>query len=238
MKKFTFLLAAVTVLAFIYATPAQAASPTVTVNGQGIITLEPDVANVSLGVETQNQDPLIAQNENSTLISAVMEALKAMGIDESDIQTSHFHMFPMQDWRDGWGQHIGYQVSHGIQVTVRDIETVGSVLTTATEAGANMSSNVSFGLLDDTAAYNQALELAIANARSKAQTMASALGSSLGTVVSVMETSSPFFMPSTRFAADMGMGMVVAEAAGASIPVQTGELSVTAMVSITFNLNP
>ena len=237
MKKFIFLFSLVALLSIANSTAVYAAeTATVTVNGEGVVTIEPDVAQVFLGVETQSEDAVAAQNQNSLIITEVMDALQALGISEDDIQTAHFNMFPMQDWRDGWGQHIGYQVSHGLQITVRDIDMVGYVLSTATGAGANMSSHVSFGLLDDTAAYSQALTLAIANAQTKAQTIAGALNISLGNVVHVVETSSPFFMPATRFASDMAMPM--AEAAGAGIPVQTGELTVVAMVSVTFNLVP
>ncbi|MCL2400794.1 MAG: SIMPL domain-containing protein [Defluviitaleaceae bacterium] len=209
-------------------------SNTIVVNGEGVISIEPDVARISLGAETQDNNPLTAQNRNSTIMSAVIDSLKALGIDESDIRTTNFSMHPIHDWRNNERVHRGYQVTNMINVTVRDLELIGSVLTAASEAGANLSTHISFGLLDGTSAYNQALALAVTNATGKAQAIAQSLGRTLGSAINVTESSTAHFMPRTAWSAEFdGLAMAVPQAAG-GVPVQGGELAVTAHVQITF----
>jgi len=238
MNKFIFLFV---FAMMVFASPVYAAEPAViSVSGEAAVTMEPDVAYISLGVETHDDSPLQAQTRNSSTMSDVIAAIRSMGIDESDIQTTHFFMHPLQDWSDGHGRIVGHQVSNIITVTVRDIDTVGAVLSAATEAGANMSSNVSFGLLDSDAAYNRALAQAIADATAKARTIAQALGHSLGDVLHVSEMGSMGAIPSFP----MGRGMMAFDsgfgfaATAAGVPVQGGELAIIARVHVTFAITP
>lgn len=228
MSKFLFLFA---VAFFVLATPVYAGE--ITVSGEGSVLIEPDMARVVLGVETQNQSALVAQTTNSETMTAVIAAIRAAGIDEGDIQTAHFFMHPMQDWRDGHGRIVGYQVSNSVNITVRDIDRVGAILAAATEAGANMSSSITFGLLDGTAAYNQALTQAVNDAEDKARTIAAALGGTLGNVINISEASWGF-APAVRMEAQFDMAMPAA--AGAPVPVQGGELTITARVQATFGV--
>ena len=236
MKKFMFLFALTMAVAFLSSTAYAQEVTGITVNGEGAVTIVPDVASVSVGAETQDSSPLEAQRRNNVKISDVIAALKALGIDEADIRTTSFFMHPIQNWRDGVGEVVGYMVSNRVDVTVRDIDMVGAVLTAATEAGANASSNITFGLLDGTAAYNQALALAVANAQGKAQTIAGALGVNVGAAVDVVELSGARFVP--RAQADMEMAAAAAPMAVADVPIQGGELTVTANIRATFLILP
>ena len=244
MKRFIFTLIFAMFLGIMaFASPAYASEPAVvTVSGQGTISVSPDVAHISLGVETQNANPVIAQQTNSTTMSSVIAAITGLGIEENDIQTRNINMHPIHSWRGDQMIHQGYMVTNNISVTVRDIDDVGRVMSAATEAGANMSSNVFFTLLDSSAAYNQALALAIADATSKAQTITRALGQRLGTVVHVGEMGTTPIMPLPRVSAparammedqDFG-GMAAAFAA----PIHGGEMEIVARVQVTFSLLP
>jgi len=220
-----------------FVVPVYAQEPgVITVSGEGTVAVVPDVAHVRLGIETQDESPLVAQTRNNIIMADVLAAIKALGIEESDIQTAFFHMHPMQSWRDDRAIVIGFTVSNSINVTVRDIELAGAVLTAATEAGANMSSNVSFGLLENSAAYNQALALAVADATVKAETIARALGVHLGRAVHVGEMGTISAIPIPRaMAAEAAMMMDAGGfGRGAAVPVQEGEMIIMARVQVTF----
>ena len=232
-----FLVLTVLAMAFLVI-PVYAQEPgVITVSGEGIVNVVPDVANVSLGVENQENSPAEAQARNSAIMTDVLNAIMALGVDESDIQTAWFHMSPVHDWSGPERRVLGYMVSNNINVTVRDIDMVGTILAAAAEAGANTGSNVSFGLLDNSEVYNQALALAVTDATAKARTIAGALGVNLGRVVHVGEMGTTNIMPLSATRA--GAMMAVAEADfGGRVPVQGGELAVTARVQVTFNIVP
>lgn len=211
---------------------AYAAEPNlgeITVSGTGSVSMVPDVAYVTLGVNTQDASPKTAQEKNNRLIEKVINAVIGMGIAEKDIKTTNFYMYPNYDYNKGSEAIVGYTVSNTVTVTVRDINKVGDVLGTAADAGANVSSGVQFSLLDSTAAYNEALVLAMENASAKAKTIAGALGKSIGNPASVSESGGnymPVYTGLQKAAMDT--------AAGASVPVQAGELTVSATVQVVY----
>jgi uncharacterized protein YggE len=236
ISKFAFLF----VLAMVnWASPVNAQEPgIITVSGEAAVMVEPDVAHLRLGVDTQDESPLEAQRRNSAAMANVIAAVVAMGVDENDIQTLWFHMHPVQDWNTVPPQVVGYMVSNNINVTVRDIESVGAVMAAATEAGSNTASSVSFGLLDPSSAYSQALSEAVEDATVKAQVIAHALGVRLGAVAHVGEMGIGGFIPFPVARAEMmfdGGGFGVAPGA---VPVQSGELAVTARVQVSFYILP
>ena len=244
MNKFIFTFTAVifalalsSVTAYAAVIPTIVDRGTINVSGEAAVYLEPDVANISLGVETQYASPLEAQQRNSAIMADVIAAIRALGVDETDIQTARFFMHPVQDWSEGMGRTVGYMVSNHVNITVRDLDNVGAVLAAATGAGANAASSISFGLLDSSTAYNEALALAIADATSKAQTIAQALGVNLGSAMHVSESSFMSIRPFPAARAEMAFDAMGIAAAGAP-PVQGGELAVTAQVQITFAINP
>lgn len=204
----------------------------ITVNGTGTVNVNPDVAYISLGVNTVGRDPKTVLEENNQLIAKVIGTLRGLGIADRDIRTTDFNMYPRYDYsvvaKDDTERITGYTVSNNVSVVIRDIATVGSVLGAAADAGANVSGGVQFGLLDNSAAYNEALVLAIENAAGKAKAVAGALGKAIGSPSSVTESggyAAPFTAREANFA--------VSDSAG-SVPVQSGKLTVTANVQMVY----
>jgi len=234
MKKLVFLFTFVAAMV-VFASPVHAQERgMVSVAGEGVVSVTPDVAHIFIGVENQDEQAHVAQQRNSAIMNDVLAAVKAAGVDESDIQTTRFGMWPVHSWDMETNQSsvTGFSVSNNINITVRNLDLVGEILAVATQAGANTASSVSFGVLDHSQAYNQALALAVQDATEKARVIASSLGQSLGQVVNVHESSSfGGFFPSSPVvrAEDMAFG-------AASVPIQGGELAVIARVQITFDL--
>ena len=109
------------------------------VEGTGTVQLDPDTADVNLGVITQNESLQTAQEENSATVQQIMDALSTNGVAEEDITTSGYWIYPVHEFDENGNMLgvTGYQVSTTLTVTIRDTEVVGSVLDAAVSAGAN-----------------------------------------------------------------------------------------------------
>lgn len=211
---------------------AEDARALITVSGEGTVEVAPDMATLSLGVMSDGDTAKSALEANNAAIAAVIERVKAAGIEERDIQTSGLSLGPRYDYSktnpDGTQIINGYSASNMLTVRVRALDTVGGVLDAVVADGANALNGISFGLQDASAATDEARKNAVADARRKAELYAAAAGVKLGRVVGISEQGS--FMPPMPMAMD-AMGMK----AGA-VPVAAGALSVGATVSLTFEL--
>lgn len=202
--------------------------PSITVSGTGRVKAEPDVADINLGVTKQAKDAQTASNEAATTMTAVIAALRAAGVAESDIQTTTISLTPVYDWDDSPPQIEGWEATNLVNVTVRDIESVGPVVDAATAAGATNINGITFRVDDATAAEAEARTAAVADARAKADQLAAAAEVTIVGVLSITESGGQPPMPiyMERAAFDMAAG------ASASTPVQPGqvELSISVMV--------
>lgn len=199
----------------------------IAVSGTGRVSARPDQATVSAGVQTRGRTAQEAQSENNQTMQAVIAAIKAAGIPDRGIQTNGLSLYPNY----GQNQVInGYDATNNVAITVDNVDQVGAVLDAAVKAGANQATNVRFGFKDETGLRNKALAAAAADARSKADALAAALGVKVSGIESVTEAgvSTPIVYQQPR-----ALAAGVASAAPAP-PVEPGELSVTATVTIVF----
>ncbi|MCS7219705.1 MAG: SIMPL domain-containing protein [Anaerolineae bacterium] len=211
---------------------------TITVIGQGRVHVRPDIAQAQIGVEVFAPTVKEATAKNREQMTAVLAALRKAGIADRDIQTSNYSIFferepgiPMPATAEGIpGELQGrYRVSNMVQVTIRDLDAVASVLDAAIEAGANNIWGVNFSLEDSSAAESEARAKAMANARAKATELAELAGLKLGEVVSISESiSSPY--PVMAFAAMERIGV------GGSGPISPGELDFQASLQVVFEV--
>lgn len=207
---------------------AEAGKGRITVNGEGAVLVKPDIAYLHLGVSTEDADPKKAQDSNTAQMNRILKALVDMGIESEDIQTSNYSIYPQRDYQNG-NKMIGYTVNNNVKVTIRKLDRVGEVLDKAIEAGANIGDGVQFSISDTDEYYQQALTLAIQNATAKADTIGSALGRQIAAPVEVTEMSgniTPYMYRQAEMKSD-------SFAAGA-VPVQAGDLTVTAAVQMVF----
>ena len=205
---------------------------TITVTGTGTAYGAPDVATIQIGVQTRGDDAGQAVSDNSTRMEALIAAIKGLGIDEKDLQTTNFSVNVQQDYDPQTGQPletIHYQVDNTLNVTVRDTNKLGDVLTGAVDAGANTIYGVNFSVADPAALEGQARDLAVADARTRAEQLAAAAGVTLDVPLTISEYASqsqPIY-----YARDLAES-----AAGAAVPVQTGQIQMDLQVSITYTI--
>jgi uncharacterized protein len=205
------------------------ADRTVTVNGTATIKAMPDEAIVSLGVQTQANTAQGALSENAAKMTALIASLSDKGVAKNDIATSYVSIYPT--YGNSGTDITGYQAVNQVDVTLRDISKVGAVIDDAVKAGANLSNGITFKLSDENQGVNQALEAAVANARSKAETLAAAGDAQLGGVVSIQESSAGY-PPPIYYGRDMAAGAV----ADASTPIQPPTVETQVSVTVMWSL--
>lgn len=199
----------------------------ITVSGQGAVTLKPDVAYVTLGVEVQNADFAKASKANNDAMAKVIAAIKGFGIGDEDIKTTNYSINPVYDDKQ---KVTGYRVFNAVNVKVKVLDKLGDILTAATDAGANTSYGINFNIQDSTAAYNEALGMAMEKARARADLMAKTLGVTLGKVLTINESS--YNQGGTFPGAESAMG----DAKSISVPTASGQMDVTASVSVVYEI--
>ena len=209
------------------------------ITGHGEVRAAPDTAYVTSGVTSQAATAKEALDLNNADMAKLIETLKNAGIESEDIQTSGFSVSPNYVYSDARDQNgyqlppkiVGYTVSNGVTVHVRDLTILGSVLDQAVTVGANQISGINFAVEDPTELYNEARKAAFADARSKAELYAEAAGVELGALALVSEQINyappqPYmFKAEAAMAADRSM-----------VPVEVGSLTFSIDVNVNWDL--
>lgn len=161
------------------------------VTGVGKVTVVPDVALLSLGIEAQATTVSEAQQEAAEAMDAVMNVIDGYGIDEKDIQTQLFSIQPVRRWDNGNEILIGYRVTNIVIVKVRNIDGAGSIIDAAVAAGGDNTrvNSISFTVDEPEAYYDAAREEAMADAEAKAKQLADLGGVKLGKPTYISEYS-------------------------------------------------
>ncbi len=205
--------------------PIKSERPKMNLQGIGKVRANPDLALVTIGVITENQNLQVAQGENSIKSSAILRVLQDMGIVQDDIQTVSYTVEPQYDFIEGKQILRGYRVANLYRITVRDMARVGEVLSKVVDAGANYIGNIEFAVSDLSSAYRSALQEAIQDAVQKAQSVARNLGVAVNeiprSIIEESDSNGPI-VPRTALAA------------APSVPVSPGLLEVTAKVQAVF----
>ncbi len=208
---------------------------TLTVSAQGKTTATPDLAELSFSVVTQGQNPGTLSDNNNQKMNAVMQFVQSQGIATSDIATTNYNLQPNYQWDKNTSRNYitGYTLTQTVEVKVRDIANVASVIGGLAPLGVNQIGGVDFTFADSETVLAAARADAFTKAREKAQTMAQEAGVSLGSVVNVSESN---YIPGPMpvYAASNGiMG------AGAAVmpTIQPGTQDITDNVTITYQLN-
>lgn len=214
---------------------------TITVVGEGKATGEPDQAVLNVGVETTAASVKEAMDQNNEIMEAIMETLAGLGIEESDIRTANFSIYvERQPQMFGEGMRIPteapemsviYHVNNTVLITVRDLDSVSTVLEEVTGAGANSIWGINFSISDTTALQSEARAAAVANARARAEELAELNGVSVGQVISISEVvgSVPSYLLGTRQEMAAGLG-------GGGAPISPGQLEYAFQVQITYTI--
>jgi uncharacterized protein len=195
---------------------------TITVVGVGSVTAAPDIATVSVGVQVQAANAQDALRRANELTTAVLDAVRGLGVTDNDLRTNGPHL---------WPNDRGYQCGNDITVVVRDVSLTGPVVDVAAGAGGPSFtvSGVSFGVAEPAALQTMAREAAMADAHSVATELATSAGAAVGDVLAIVEGGGGGGSPRPMAMAEMRI-------AKAATPVAAGEQTVKVDVTVTYRL--
>lgn len=207
----------------------------ISVSGTGTVTVVPDIAILQLGVEVTSDTVGDARDEAAEAMDRVRASLVDHGVDDDDIRTTSFNIYPQYDFRSEQRRLIGFTVNNEIAVTVREIDEAGEILDDAIRAGGDATrvSSISFSVDDPDAVLDEARTEAMEDARKRAETLAEAAGVSVGDPISINE-SGGFFPPIPIFRAEFGAAQ--ADDGGFDTPIAPGEQDLSVTVQVIFEL--
>jgi len=215
-----------------HSSPPQEERGTIQVNGQSRIPVPADQVVISFAVETEASTAREATTQNAQRMDAVISALRGAGIQGLKIETFGYALRPEYEMsREVAGTRViaGYRAQNNIRVTVPDVNAAGGLLDRAIDAGANRVSSLQFQASDTREARLRALQEAVGHARQEAEAIASAMGVTLGIPLQVQGGASA---PPPSPVAGIQMEM----AARAPTPIEAGDQTVSANVSITYRI--
>jgi len=205
---------------------------TISVSGEAERTAPPDLATITLGVESEADTAAAALTANNGDMANILSTLKGQGLEDRDIQTSSFNISPRYRQyprgESGPSEIVGYTVSNQVTVRVRDLSKLGEVMDMVVRTGANRFQGINFAIDKPDALLDEARKDAVADARRKAEILATAAGARLGEVMTISEGG--------HYVRDIQPAMYMRESVAASVPVAAGEQSLSVSVSITYAL--
>lgn len=209
------------------ASPAVVQAGTITVSGQGAVSAVPDIASISMGVTHEAKDAIDAMDAVAEGINYMIGSLKMAEIMPTDMQTSQVSLNPVWTYseRTKSSKVTGFSATVTLRVTLRDLDTMGDVLTRVVSEGGNQFHGMTLGVEDSSAMEVEARQLAVADAMDTAHQLATAAGVKIIGVVSISEGGNASY-PVARMA-DMAM-------ASESMRIAAGETSVTQSVTMVF----
>lgn len=218
---------------------------TIAVSGEGEVKALPDVGQFTYSVTREGVDANEATTKAAEASVAVLEYLKAAGVEEKDIKTENYSLYPKYRWEEqpcpmgsmycppGESVPDGFEVTETVQVKVRDLSKAGDLIGGVTEKGATTVSGLSFTIDDDSRYKAEALQLAIADAKAKADVLAKNLDVRIVKMVNYYEEE--IYDP--YYGYGHGMDMMATPKVGSTSPEpQPGERTIQTRVNVTYQV--
>jgi uncharacterized protein YggE len=204
-------------------------TPSIVTSGEAIVRRAPDQAFVTLAVETRARNPRDAQGQNAEAMTAVQQRVAAAGIGKDAIRTTGYNIQQEFDYSNGRRTPREYVARNGLEIRLDAVERTGEILDLVVQSGATTVTSVRFDVKDRPAAEREALRLAVADARGRAEALASGAGLTVDRVLRIDDSRPgvvPMMMPMEMRAKSMA-------ADAASTPMEAGTIEVRAQVTLT-----
>jgi len=214
------------------------AKNTITVSDKGEIYVKPDLALATFSVINEAKTVTEAMTENTKKMNAVIDFIKGKGVEDKDLKTISFNIYPRYEWQKGEtcvppcpeGKRVlvGYEVRQSLEVKIRDMTKIGEIIEGATTAGANQVGDLQFTIDKQDELKKQAREEAIEKTKAKAKELAQQLGVKLVRITNFTESGVvpipyPYYM-------EKAAGL------GEAPQIETGENKIEVNVSITYEI--
>ena len=201
------------------------------ISGTGEVYLVPDIAYVYIGTRSEAAEVGDALSENNKQAQNIANVLIDLGVDQKDIQTTAFNVYPVQNYSpEGEPMETRFVVENTVFIKVRELQRLGELLDVVVRNGANQINGISFNVEDREQAEADARRLAVIDAKQKAEELAESAGVSLGELVNLSAYSYGNPQPMYEgkgggYAADMS-----------AAPIASGQLVITAEATLTYNI--
>ena len=204
--------------------------PSITVNGEAMISAEPDQAHIDIGIVTQARSAPEASKENAERLTRVLAEVKKILAQGDEVKTSGYSLTPNYRYPQGGKPEIvGYTASNTVRIKTNTLDLVGRLIDGAMQAGANNVNRLVFTLKDEQGAQLEALRQASAKAKVKAEAIAASLGLKIVKISSIAEGERTIQPIHRQAMAARGEAL----AAQAPTPVEPGTVDVRSTVSLT-----
>lgn len=207
----------------------------ITIVDSGEIYAKPDLGIISFSVVSEAKTSYDAMSENTEIMNKVIEGVKGQGVEEKDLKTTSYNIYPRYEYEGGVyyssGKRtlVGYEVTQQLQVKIRDLEKAGAIIEAAASAGSNQVGSLTLTIDNEDELKEQARIQAIDKAKEKAEKLASQLGVRLGKIISFSENN--YYPLYTDSFTEKGLG------GAAPVPdIQTGENKISVSVSVTYEI--
>lgn len=197
------------------------------VDGLGKASVKPDIALVSMGFVVQDPSVVNGQKLANEVINKTTSALKSLGINEKDIKTTSYNIYPNYNYLSGKQSLNGYTINIELSLKIHNFDRLNQAIDTATASGINQIGSVTFDVENKEAALNLARAEAVKKAMAKASRLSSLVGLKLGRIVNVREGQTFSPQPYAALSADKGLG-------GGETQVQPGQSEVSLTVTLDY----
>jgi uncharacterized protein YggE len=206
----------------------------ISMDGEASMMVAPDMASISIGVETEGTSIADFKRDNDQRVSSIYEAVKGLGIPDKDIQTSELSIQPIYDYSSKRRKFLRYEMRNVVTITVRKLDIIEKVINVSVREGSNVLEGVLFIVSNRDALVDSLQVEAAKNARKRASDIASAVGAKLGKALTIAasrgEAPEPIYGRRAFARMDDGVGNE------ASTPVSGGEMKLRSSVSVMFEL--
>lgn len=218
---------------FYYIGQADRMERTITIDAVGKVTAKPDIAQLSVGMDSIAPTVAEAQKKNTEVMNNLTAKVKALGVEDKDIQTTNYNIYPQYDYTDGGSKLKGYQVSQSITIKIRNLANAEKVLALAGEVGANNVGGLQFTIDDNDVYKAEARQQAMEKIALKAKEISKSLGVRFVNIVSYNEyENSGANYPVYDLMKGVGGGVEAAPAPA----IQVGSTDVNLNVNVTFGI--
>lgn len=226
----------ITAIAISLASIAPTFAETISIQGTGIITTAPDIAYISLGVNSNAATARIALDKNTKAMNNIITAIKKADVKNADIQTSNFSINPRYNRAKKNNQMpevIGYEVFNNLSITIRDLDELGAILGRVVTLGSNRINNIRFAVSNPQPLEDKARALAAKDAKRHAEIYANTLGFNLGKIITISEGNARKF----PVAESMQMrGAMMMDSPMSEAPIEAGEQAISSNVTVTWEI--
>ena len=209
--------------------------PIISVSGEGIVEAQPDRATITVGVLTRAKNPSEVQSLNAKAAASVINSIVALGIERKNISTGNYSFNPNYRHLDN-GKRVleGYEATNSVTIIVDDLNLVGKIIDAALNHGANQVNSLNFGLRNKNIYQDEALRLAVLDAKRKAEICAAALGKTILSVRNISINSNHISAPRNY---KMASAMAQEDSVAVETPIESGTLTCTASVHVEFEIS-